>query len=80
MFADNAQDYASIHPIRSYPSNSIAIKAYVRTAIHPLQATFAWASATDLGQGLGAVGADLVTLEVDQRQRLIGLERLRCRD
>jgi hypothetical protein len=51
----------------------------IRTAVHPFQATFAWASATDLGQGLGAVVADLVLVEVDRLQRLIGLERLRCR-
>jgi len=51
----------------------------IRTAVHLFQATFAWASATDLGQGLGAVVADLVAPEPDLLQRLIGLERLRCR-
>ena len=51
----------------------------IRTAAHPFQTTFAWASATDLGQGLGAVVADLVAPEVDLLQRRIGLERLRCR-
>ena len=60
-------------------ANSIAIKAYgIRTAAHHLQATFTWASAVDLGQGLGAVGPDLVGLKVDRGQRLIDLEGLRC--
>ena len=53
-------------------ANSIAIKAYgIRTAAHHLQATFTWASAVDLGQGLGAVGPDLVPVKVDGRQRLV---------
>ena len=60
-------------------ANSIAIKAYgTRTAAHHLQATFAWTSATDLGQGLRADVADLVLPEADDRQRLIDLEGLRC--
>ena len=60
-------------------ANSIAIKAYgIRTAAHHLQATLTWASAVDLGQGLGAVGPDLVGPKVDERQRLIDLEGLRC--
>ena len=55
-------------------ANSIAIKAYgTRTAAHPLQATFTWASAVDLGQGLCAVGPDLVVTEVDRGQRLVDL-------
>ena len=62
-------------------ANSIAIKAYgARTAAHHLQATFTWASAVDLGQGLRADIADLVLPEVDLLQRLIDLERLRCHD
>ena len=52
----------------------------MQTAVHPLPATFAWASAVDLGQGLRADVADPVLPEVDLLQRLIGLERLRCRD
>ena len=60
-------------------ANSIAIKAYgIRTAAHHLQATFTWASAVDLGQGLGAVGPDLVPRKADEGQRLIDLEGLRC--
>ena len=60
-------------------ANSIAIKAYgIRTAAHHLQATFTWASAVDLGQGLGTLVADRVAGKVDQRQRLIDLEGLRC--
>jgi hypothetical protein len=60
-------------------ANSIAIKAYgIRTAAHHLQATFTWASAVDLGQGLGAVGPDRVAAKVDRGQRLIDLQRLRC--
>ena len=60
-------------------ANSIAIKAYgIRTAAHHLQATFTWASAVDLGQGLGAVGPDLVIVKLDLRQRLVDLESLRC--
>ena len=60
-------------------ANSIAIKAYgIRTAAHHLQATFTWASAVDLGQGLGAVGPDLVVAKGDRGQRLIDLEGLRC--
>ena len=55
-------------------ANSIAIKAYgIRTAAHRLQATFTWASAVDLGQGLGAVGPDLVEAKVDRGQRLVDL-------
>ena len=55
-------------------ANSIAIKAYgIRTAAHHLQATFTWASAVDLGQGLGAVGPDRVVVEVDPGQRRIDL-------
>ena len=55
-------------------ANSIAIKAYaIRTAAHHLQATFTWASAVDLGQGLGADRADLVDLKVDRGQRLVDL-------
>ena len=55
-------------------ANSIAIKAYgIRTAAHHLQATFTWASAVDLGQGLGAVGPDLVEAKVDRGQRLVDL-------
>ena len=55
-------------------ANSIAIKAYgIRTAAHHLQATFTWASAVDLGQGLCADRADLVDLKVDRGQRLVDL-------
>ena len=55
-------------------ANSIAIKAYgIRTAAHHLQATFTWASAVDLGQGLGALGPDVVGAKVDLGQRLIDL-------
>ena len=62
-------------------ANSIAIKAYgIRTAAHHLQATFTWASAVDLGQGLRAIVADPVLAKVDRCQRRIGFERLRCRD
>ena len=60
-------------------ANSIAIKAYgIRTAAHHLQATFTWASAVDLGQGLCAVGPDLVLAKVDIGQHLVDLEGLRC--
>ena len=60
-------------------ANSIAIKAYgIRTAAHHLQATLTWASAVDLGQGLGAVGPDLVAVKVDRGQHLVDLEGLRC--
>ena len=60
-------------------ANSIAIKAYgIRTAAHHLQATFTWASAVDLGQGLCADRADLVDLKVDPGQRLVDLKGLRC--
>ena len=60
-------------------ANSIAIKAYaIRTAAHHLQATFTWASAVDLGQGLGAVGPDVVRAKVDGRERLVDLKGLRC--
>ena len=60
-------------------ANSIAIKAYgIRTAAHHLQATFTWASAVDLGQGLCAVGPDLVQAKVDIGQHLVDLEGLRC--
>ena len=60
-------------------ANSIAIKAYgIWTAAHHLQATFTWASAVDLAQGLCAVGTDLVVGEDDLLQRLIDLEGLRC--
>ena len=53
-------------------ANSIAIKAYgIRTAAHHLQATFTWASAVDLGQGLRADVADLVVSKVDLDQRLV---------
>ena len=62
-------------------ANSIAIKAYgIRTAAHHLQATFTWASAVDLGQGLCTDVADRVAPKVDRGQRRVGLERLRCRD
>ena len=55
-------------------ANSIAIKAYgIRTAAHHLQATFTWASAVDLGQGICAVGPDVVPAEGDGRERLIDL-------
>ena len=61
-------------------ANSIAIKAYgIRTAAHHLQATFTWASAVDLGQGLCADVADLIRVEGDLLQRRIDLQRLRCR-
>ena len=50
-------------------ANSIAIKAYaIRTAAHHLQATFTWASAVDLGQGLGTLVADLVERQVEPLQ------------
>ena len=53
-------------------ANSIAIKAYgIRTAAHHLQATFTWASAVDLGQGLGTLVADLVGGKTDLGQRLV---------
>ena len=58
-------------------ANSTAIKAYrIRTAAHRLQALFTWAYAVDLGQGLGAVGPDLVVPKVDRGQRCIDLEGL----
>ena len=44
----------------------------------PVQATFTRASALDLGQGLGALVADLVVVEVDRLQRGVRLQSLRC--
>ena len=38
-----------------------------------LQATFTWASAEDLGQGLGTRVADLVVVQVDLFQRRVDL-------
>ena len=44
----------------------------------PFQATFTRASALDLGQGLGALVADLGFSEVDLVQRGVRLQSLRC--
>ena len=51
----------------------------IGTAIQGLQAIFVWAFATDLGQSLGAVNADLVLNKADVGQRRVDLESLRCR-